>query len=129
MAPDHPSLSRAHGGAPGGHPDAPRTAGARPRRRADAPRLLRCSHVPGQTGMNPRPPELVVLLDADGHAIGTAMQATVHHRRTPLHPGFSCDTFGGAGRMLPTCRASEKPTWPGAWTNSFCGHPPPGEGI
>jgi isopentenyl-diphosphate Delta-isomerase len=79
--------------------------------------------------MNPRPPELVVLVDADGHAIGTATKATVHHRKTPLHLAFSCYIFDGAGRMLLTCRALEKPTWPGAWTNSFCGHPSPGEDI
>ena len=79
--------------------------------------------------MNPTPPELVVLVDADGHAIGTAPKATVHHRETPLHLAFSCYIFDGAGRMLLTCRALEKPTWPGAWTNSFCGHPSPGEDI
>ena len=79
--------------------------------------------------MNPRPRELVVLVDADGHAIGTATKATVHHRKTPLHLAFSCYIFDGAGRMLLTCRALEKPTWPGAWTNSFCGHPSPGEDI
>ena len=79
--------------------------------------------------MNPAPPELVVLVDADGHAIGTATKAAVHHRETPLHLAFSCYIFDRAGRLLLTCRALEKPTWPGAWTNSFCGHPSPGEDI
>ena len=46
-----------------------------------------------------------------------------------MHLAFSCYIFDGAGRMLLTCRALEKPTWPGAWTNSFCGHPSPGEDI
>src|SRR5688572_6647658 len=119
MAPDHPSISRAHGGAPRRDQGASRTPGARPRGRPDATRLLRCRHVPGQACMNPTPPELVVLVDADGHAIGTTTKATVHHRETPLHLAFSCYIFDGAGRILLTRRAFAKPTWPGAWTNSF----------
>jgi len=73
--------------------------------------------------------ELVILVDEAGNAIGSAPKATTHHTQTPLHLAFSCYVFDRAGRLLMTQRAHDKLTFPGVWSNSFCGHPSPGEDL
>jgi isopentenyl-diphosphate delta-isomerase len=75
------------------------------------------------------PEELVVLVDEAGQPSGTALKRLVHHTATPLHLAFSCWIFDAEGQTLLTRRAVSKQTWPGAWTNSVCGHPAPDERI
>lgn len=77
----------------------------------------------------PDPEDVVVLVDDDGVPVGTSPRSEVHTDATPLHLAFSCYLFDEAGRLLMTRRALDKRTWPGVWTNSFCGHPRPGETV
>ncbi|MDQ1128213.1 isopentenyl-diphosphate Delta-isomerase [Microbacterium sp. SORGH_AS_0888] len=71
----------------------------------------------------------VVLLDEHARQIGVAAKSSVHSGETPLHLAFSCHVQRADGRVLVTRRSLQKATWPGVWTNSFCGHPRPGESL
>lgn len=69
----------------------------------------------------------VVLLNPDGTVAGRAPKEALHTDETPLHLAFSCHLVDDDGRILLTRRALGKRSWPGVWTNAFCGHPQPDE--
>lgn len=71
----------------------------------------------------------VILMDEDRNPRGLAPRTTVHTATTPLHLAFSCHVVREDGLVLLTRRALTKRTWPGVWTNSFCGHPRQGESF
>lgn len=71
----------------------------------------------------------VVLIDADGQAIGRHDRQSVHSEQTPRHLAMSCWIVDTDGSVLITRRALGKRTWPGVWTNSCCGHPRPDEPV
>lgn len=72
---------------------------------------------------------MVVLVDNAGSPVGVQSKDSVHGASTPRHLAFSCHVMDADGRLLVTRRALGKKTWPGVWTNAFCGHPAPGESL
>lgn len=75
------------------------------------------------------PQDHVILMDENRTPLGLAARATVHTATTQLHLAFSCHVVRADGQVLVTRRALTKRTWPGVWTNSFCGHPRQGESF
>ena len=75
-------------------------------------------------------PEKVILVDDNNKEIGTCLKSQVHGKTTPLHRAFSCFLFHTkTKKFLIQQRALSKKTWPGVWSNSFCGHPLPDEPL
>ena len=73
--------------------------------------------------------DLVELVDTHGRASGTAQVSTAHVPPGRLHRAYSVVVVDDAGRLLLQRRAPTKLRFPGLWTNSCCGHPPPGADL
>lgn len=71
----------------------------------------------------------VVLLDQSLRPSGDMAKDVVHHTDTPLHLAVSCYLFDENRFLFVSQRSRKKLTWPGAITNSACGHPLPGESL
>lgn len=69
-----------------------------------------------------REEDMIVLVDEQNTPIAIAPKLTSHHANTPLHRAFSIFLFNGEGQLLLQQRSFTKKTWPGAWSNSCCGH-------
>ncbi len=66
--------------------------------------------------------DMIVFVDADNNATGTAAKLEAHNDDTQLHRAFSVFIFNRRGELLLQQRSFAKKTWPGVWSNSCCGH-------
>lgn len=71
--------------------------------------------------------EMLILVDAADNVTGYDNKVNAHRGRGLLHRAFSVFLFNEAGEVLLHKRGTEKPLWPGFWTNSCCSHPRKGE--
>jgi isopentenyl-diphosphate delta-isomerase len=73
------------------------------------------------------PPILLELVDENGATTGIAEKLSAHVAPGKLHRAFSVFLFDDEGRLLMQRRSWDKYHSPGAWSNTCCGHPYPGE--
>jgi isopentenyl-diphosphate Delta-isomerase len=73
--------------------------------------------------------QTVQLVDQNGRFTGTAEVNLAHTPPPMLHRAFSVVITDGAGRLLLQRRAQLKSRFAGRWSNSCCGHPPPGLAV
>lgn len=72
---------------------------------------------------------LVELVDEQGRAQGTATVAEAHTPPGRLHRAFSVLLYDQTGRALLQQRAASKTRFASRWSNTCCGHPPPGADV
>ncbi|MBG6212178.1 isopentenyl-diphosphate delta-isomerase [Cryobacterium sp. CAN_C3] len=73
--------------------------------------------------------QLVELVDEHGQHQGSLEKIAAHTAPGRLHRAFSVFLVDDSGRVLLQKRAASKYHWPGAWSNSCCGHPQSAETV
>ena len=73
--------------------------------------------------------EYVVLVDEEDREIGIMEKIEAHKNGGRLHRAFSIFVFNSKGELMLQKRARGKYHSGGAWTNTCCGHPRPGETV
>jgi isopentenyl-diphosphate delta-isomerase len=74
-----------------------------------------------------RPPEQVVLVDADDIAVGVDEKMAAHAAPGKRHRAVSVVIVDDAGRVMLQQRAATKHHFAGRWSNTCCTHPRPQE--
>jgi isopentenyl-diphosphate delta-isomerase len=70
--------------------------------------------------------ELILVNDRD-QEIGSRSKQECHAGQGILHRAFSIFTFNDNDELLLQQRGTDKPLWPGYWSNTCCSHPRRGE--
>jgi isopentenyl-diphosphate delta-isomerase len=71
----------------------------------------------------------VILVDAADRPIGEAEKLAAHQPPGQLHRAISAFVLDDEDRLLLQRRADVKHAFAGAWSNSCCTHPEPGESV
>ncbi len=73
--------------------------------------------------------EELILVDELDREIGRRPKGECHEGNGILHRAFSIFVFNDSDELLLQKRSSQKPLWPGYWSNTCCSHPRAGESM
>ncbi|MYJ96911.1 MAG: isopentenyl-diphosphate Delta-isomerase [Proteobacteria bacterium] len=75
------------------------------------------------------PSEELILVDELDREIGYRAKGECHEGNGVLHRAFSIFVFNDRNELLLQKRSTQKPLWPGYWSNTCCSHPRAGESM
>ena len=73
--------------------------------------------------------EELILVDELDREIGCRTKTECHQGNGLLHRAFSIFIFNEENELMLQKRSTEKPLWPGYWSNTCCSHPRVGESM